>query len=322
VWTDEVDEILAGDLVAALAYLTSAGGAVVTPVCPLGLHDRDRGTVGFTTSTGYGRKLDRIAAAGRVAMAFHTRTHGRTNRPGFVLVQGDARVDTTRAALDRVAAQAPLYLGRLATGWFWDRWLRAYYQDRVVVWIEVRRVVVHAADGTLGHVIGEALPGAAPPMQTPPRNGRGPRVDARRAGRRIAEQPNRLLSYRDADGYPTVVPVDVLTAQPDGLTLRPAWPLPSGGRRAGLLAHDFGPQVVGLAQHMYTGWLAGGEVVRYAPHTARALKLPPNRALTLMLNGLVARRGTRSGTSRCLAVCREEPDAGRGVPAPHSRPAA
>src|SRR4051812_27500078 len=42
-WTDEVDDILSGDLVAALAYLTSAGGAVATPVCPLGLHDRDQG---------------------------------------------------------------------------------------------------------------------------------------------------------------------------------------------------------------------------------------------------------------------------------------
>jgi hypothetical protein len=306
VWTDEVDEILAGDLVAALAYLTSAGGAVVTPVCPLGLRDRDRGMVGFTTSTGYGRKLDRIAADSRVAMAFHSRTHGRTDRPGFVLVQGEASVDTTRAALARVVAQAPLHLGSLATGWFWDRWLRVYYQDRVVVWIRVRRITVRAADGTLKQVIGEPLTDPAPQAQRPPRNGSGPRVDARRAGRRVAEQPNRLLAYRDADGYPTVVPVDVLAAGSDGLTLRPAWPLPSGDRRAGLLAHGFGPQVVGLTQRLYTGWLGCGEVVRYAPHTARRLTLPPNKALILMANGLMARRGTRPGKSRRPAPSPEE----------------
>jgi hypothetical protein len=143
-WTDEVDEILAGDLVAALAYLTPAGGAVATPVCPLGLRDRDQDRVGFTTSTGYGRKLERIAADNRVALAFHTRTHGHTDRPGFVLAQGEASVDTTKATLARAAAQAPLYLGPLATGWFWDRWLRVYYQRRVVVWIQLRRIAVRA----------------------------------------------------------------------------------------------------------------------------------------------------------------------------------
>jgi hypothetical protein len=89
-----------------------------------------------------------------------------------------------------------------------------------------------------------------------------------------------------------VVPVDVLAADPDGLTLRPAWPLPPGGRRAGLLAHSFGPQVVGLVQHLYTGWLESGEIVRYAPHTARGLRLPANKTLTLLVNGLAARRGT------------------------------
>jgi hypothetical protein len=307
VWTGEVDEILAGDLVAAMAYLTPAGGAVVVPVCPLGLHDRDQGRVGFTTSTGYGRKLDRIAADGRVAMAFHTRTHGHSGRPGFVLVQGEACIDTTSTALARAAAQAPLYLGRLSRGWFWDRWLRVYYQDRVVVWIRARRITVRAADGTLRQVIGEPVPDAAPPVQTPPRKGNGPRVDARRAGRRVTEEPNRLLAYRDADGYPTIVPVDVLAADPDGLTLRPAWPLPSGDRRAGLLAHSFGPEVVGLAQRLYTGWLVCGDVVRYAPQTARAINLPPNRTLTLMVNGLVARRRTPRGTSGRSALSRQEP---------------
>ena len=59
-WPDDVDEPIGGDLTAALAYVTPAGGAVVTAVAPIGLRDRDAGTVSFTTSLGFGRKLDRI----------------------------------------------------------------------------------------------------------------------------------------------------------------------------------------------------------------------------------------------------------------------
>ena len=59
-WSDAEDQIIGGDLTAALAYLTPAQGTVVTPVAPLGLRDREAGTVTFTTSLGFGRKLDRI----------------------------------------------------------------------------------------------------------------------------------------------------------------------------------------------------------------------------------------------------------------------
>ena len=51
-WPDDVDQILAGDLTTALAYVTPAGGAVVTAVAPIGLRDREAGTVTFTTSLG------------------------------------------------------------------------------------------------------------------------------------------------------------------------------------------------------------------------------------------------------------------------------
>ncbi|HTR73094.1 MAG TPA: hypothetical protein VMG80_05805 [Solirubrobacteraceae bacterium] len=51
-WSDADDEIIGGDLTAALAYVTPAGGAVVTPVAPIGLRDRDAGTIQFTTSLG------------------------------------------------------------------------------------------------------------------------------------------------------------------------------------------------------------------------------------------------------------------------------
>ena len=59
-WPDDIDAILGGDLTAALAYVTPAGGAVVTAVAPIGLRDREQGTVTFTTSLGFGNKLERI----------------------------------------------------------------------------------------------------------------------------------------------------------------------------------------------------------------------------------------------------------------------
>ena len=59
-WPQADDEILAGDLTAALGYRTRAGGVVLTPVAPIGLRDRDARTVSFTTSLGFGRKLQRI----------------------------------------------------------------------------------------------------------------------------------------------------------------------------------------------------------------------------------------------------------------------
>ncbi len=44
-WSDADDQMLGGDLTAALGYLTPAGVVVVTPVAPVGLRDRDAGTV-------------------------------------------------------------------------------------------------------------------------------------------------------------------------------------------------------------------------------------------------------------------------------------
>ena len=59
-WSEDVDSVLAGDITAALAYLTRAGGAVVTAVAPVGMRDGEQGTVTFTSSLGFGKKLERI----------------------------------------------------------------------------------------------------------------------------------------------------------------------------------------------------------------------------------------------------------------------
>jgi hypothetical protein len=75
-WSEEIDAVLGGDLTAALTYVTPAGGAVATCVAPVGLRDRQAGWVGFTTSLGFGKKLDRIDRDPHVAMAFHAGSTG------------------------------------------------------------------------------------------------------------------------------------------------------------------------------------------------------------------------------------------------------
>jgi hypothetical protein len=40
-WSGDADEVIRGDLTAAAAYLTPAGGAVVTAVAPCGIGQRD-----------------------------------------------------------------------------------------------------------------------------------------------------------------------------------------------------------------------------------------------------------------------------------------
>ncbi|MEU2031238.1 hypothetical protein ABZ494_06655 [Nocardia amamiensis] len=68
--------------------------------------------------------------------------------------------------------------------------------------------------------------------------------------------------------------------------------LPQGGRRAGLLAHAYRPQLIGLESRQYTGWLeVSGSAAVYAPHTAAGFTAPPNKTILLLANGFLARRG-------------------------------
>jgi hypothetical protein len=96
-WPDAVDDVIRGDITAAAAYITPAGGAVVTAVAPCGIGRRDVGVVGFTTSLGFGKKLERIIRDPRVALAYHARDHGFSASPGFALAQGRAMVDISGA---------------------------------------------------------------------------------------------------------------------------------------------------------------------------------------------------------------------------------
>ena len=291
-WPDADDEIIAGDLTAALAYVTPAGGAVVTAVAPIGLRDRDAGTVGFTTSLGFGRKLDRIKQNPRVALAYHAREHGFATEPRYVLVQGtatyDAHPDPSFLA-ETVRPASTRFMGAPRTGIFWDRWLSAYYADRVLVTVRVERVVSWPDLACQGEpAVAGAPRSQAPDSQAPPRNGTGPRVDVVRAARRLTALPHVLVAYPGVDGFPSIVPVSVGARSPAGMAL--AGLLAAGGRRAGVLGHRYEPKLIGLESRQYTGWLQDDV---YAPHTENGFRAPANKTLLLLGNGFMARRGLK-----------------------------
>lgn len=295
-WSAAADDIIGGDLTAAVAYVTPAGGAVVTAVAPIGLRDREAGTVTFTTSLGFGRKLDRLRREPRMALAYHARDHGFSERPEYVLIQGRATIveEPDRDYLEGVVQPAAeRFMGPPKRGVFWDRWLSAYYADRVPVHVDVERVVVwpdlRCADAP--EVFGTPLPAEAAAPQEPPKKGAGPRVDVDAAQRKLAPLPHAVLAHVQADGYPAIVPVQIGDPGAAGITLNAADRLlPPGGRRAGLLAHDYRPQLIGLAARQHTGWLQDGV---YAPHTQSGFKAPANKTLLLLGNGYLARRGLK-----------------------------
>ena len=296
-WPDEIDEILAGDLVVAVGSPTPQGGVVLNSVAPIGLRDRTAGTVGFTTSLGFGRKLERIAADPRIAVLYHTRQHGHCDRPGVVLVQGTAVVDAadSQAARDRLRQQAADHIGQVVEGRFWDRWLAVYYLDRVVIDITVQRILCWPSGSVHDDpvVIGAALPSEQPAPQTPPRDPETPRVAMRRLRRSIGK-PHRLVGYLQSDGMPCIVPLSGCSVDDAAVVMTADAPLlPPGGRRAGFLAHDFRAGFVGLSTATHTGWLDVDQQARWTPHTRRGFIAPPNKTLLLLGNGAAARWGYR-----------------------------
>lgn len=293
-WTDADDAVIGGDLTAGLAYVTPAGGAVVTAVAPIGMRDRQAGTVAFTTSLGFGRKLDRIKENPRVALAYHAREYGFASDPRFVLVQGTASYDANpdpAVLTDVVGPASTRFMGAPRRGPFWDRWLRVYYADRVLVTVRVERVLSwpDALCASGREVMGAPVPAEEPAPQPPPKGGAGPRVDVARAARRLRGLPHVLVAYPGADGYPLIVPVSVGADSAAGIDL--GGPLAPGGRRAGVLAHRYQAKLIGLETRQHTGWLQDGI---YAPHTENGFRAPANKTLLLLLgNGLLARRGLR-----------------------------
>jgi hypothetical protein len=299
-WPDNVDEILDSDQVVALAYCTPANGVVLTPLTNFGLRERAAGTLtAVNSSVGVCRKLERIRDNPRIALAYHTRTHGFSDRPEYVLVQGTATLRPAVADYPKTIQPVwerfggPVDIGRL-----WNWWLRVY-NLRIPIEIAVERVVVWPDLACQGSPETHGAPmTSSPEPQRPPKNGTGPRIDHRRAARRASALENVLLGWVGADGFPLAVPVTAVGPTEGGIELEvPSGLTPSGGRRAGLLAHEFARYTAGQHLRKHTGWLeadAGSTPVTYAPHTEAGYHMPSS----MTVYRLAAGAGTRRGLNR------------------------
>jgi hypothetical protein len=293
-WPDSVDEILDGDHVTMLAYVTPAEGVVLGPVSNFGIRDRAAGTVTVNSSVGAWKKLERIRRNPNVALAYHTRNHALHDRPEYLLVQGRAEL----------SEPIPDYPRTILANWerfepwegmhpLWHRWMRIY-AIRVSIVVVVERIVVWPDLGCRGEyeVLGSPFPSSPPAAQKLPAKGTGSRINHRRAARRAAKLPDALLGWVGADGLPVVIPVRVTGTDDLGILLEaPEGLVPPGGRRAGLTAHRFHHGVIGQTQHIHTGWLEAdpGSQLSYRPHTDASYGFPRSR----LLYRLAAGGGTR-----------------------------
>ena len=309
-WSDEIDEILASDLAAGFAYLTPAKGVVITPMAPLGIRDREAGTVTLSTSQGLWKKLDRVRRNPGVAVAYHAREHGLTKRPGFVVVQGRASFPTRpdREWLESITPDWERFLGPRATG-LAGRMLEVYYWERVPITIKVERIVAYPDTAATGQprLIG-APPAEPAPPQKPPAKGTAPRVNAGKVAAHAHRLPHTLLGWCGSDGMPEVAPVTAVEGAEAGLRLSvPPGIVPAGGRRAGLTSHWFRPQMVGQEQRVHTGWLESDGLGRaeYAPHTKAGYRLPASRLAFTLASGTIAFRMRKARAAGVAAPAAE-----------------
>jgi hypothetical protein len=301
-WTQDIDRILGGDQAVTFAHVTPLRGVVLTPLTNTGLHERGAGTLTpVSSSVGMWKKLKRIAEEPRVAVAYHTREHGFADGPQYVLVQGKASLTSVedRSWVERHLDSWERFSGPRNVGPIGERWLSAYHW-RVGVDLAVERVIVwpDLACGGTPQIYGVALPTQPPEPQQPPRNGTSPRINHRRAARRAARLPNRLLGWVGTDGFPMIAPVEIIGTEKGGIVLQlPAGvDAPPGGRRAGFTAHSFARYTFGQHQRKHTGWMVSQPTERrvvYAPHTQAGYWLPESRLLYRIGSGFVTRRGLR-----------------------------
>src|SRR4051794_38138815 len=159
-WPDDVDEILAGDQVVALAYTTPANGVILTPLTNFGLRDREAGTLrAANSSVAAWRKLDRTRTSPKIALAYHTRTHGFGDRPEYVLMQGTASLGDPVEDYPRSLEETwERFGGPVDAGPIWNWWTKVLDHrveirlavERAIVWPDLACQGVPAIHGTLG----------------------------------------------------------------------------------------------------------------------------------------------------------------------------
>ena len=292
-WDDEVDAIIAGDAAAGLASVTPARGVVVVPMAPLGLRDRDAGTVTVTSSLGLPKKLDRIRRNPSVALAYHAREHGDSDSPLYVLVQGAATVQErpNRAWLESITPQWEHFLGPRHGGTV-GRLMDIYYWQRLAITVQVRRVIVY--DGTAApRVFGEDLPDDPPAAQRPPKLGTHPRVDTAKVAARGPPAATHAAGMgphrRAADGGSGPFHGRQRAGPEPGHQRRtPAPGRPPGGSDRPRLPPAHGRPGTTRAHRLLE---VDGSQATYAPHTKSGHALP--RSQTLMTLGSVV--GMRPG---------------------------
>jgi hypothetical protein len=292
-WDDATDSIIAGDAAAGFAYVTPAKGVVIVPMAPLGLRDREAGTVTLTSSLGLPKKLARLRSDPSVAVSYHAREFSDSSLPWHVLVQGRAEVGRPdRAWLESITPQWDKHLGKRHGGPL-GRLLDIYYWQRVPITVHVVRVLVWDGTSPTPRVVGEPLPADAP-AQKPPKQGTAPRVDAAKVAADVARLPHAVLSWVGGDGLPMVARVESDGTDASGARLISIdASLPPGGRRAGLTAHMFRRHMVGQEQRIHTGWLEVAEHATYAPHTRSGYALPASSLLAAVGAAIGMRLGYR-----------------------------
>ena len=304
-WDDDIDDIITGDAAVGFASVTPAGGVVIMPMAPLGLRDREAGTVTITTSLGLPKKLVRLRKNPSVALAYHAREHGFSSSPLYVVLQGTAMVDPEpdREWLESITPEWERFLGPRKTGVL-GRLMDIYYWERVAIRIQVRRVLVHDGTSEPPRVMGEDLPSGAPAPQSPPSGGTGPRVDTKKVTAHLDRLPHSLLGWVGADGLPMVARVRGLGDDQSGVRLTTTdGVLPVGGRRAGLTSHSFQRHMVGQEQRVHTGWLeVDGDRAIYAPHTKAGHALPGSSTLFAVGAGVGMRPGYKKAKELGLAT--------------------
>ena len=300
-----------------LCYVTAAKGVVLVPVTNFGLRDRRAGTLtAVNSSVGVSRKLQRIRANPQIALAYHTRRYGWTDRPEYVLVQGRASLsaphprypETIREAFDFYGGGYPR--GGPISQW----WLRAWHL-RVGITLAVERIVVWPELSCRDEpaIYGSPLPQDPPASQAQPKNGTGPRLNPRRAAKRAAALPESLLGWVGADGFPVVTPARAAGSEERGIVLHPPPGLvPPGERRAGFTAHRFGNYNVGQLQRIHTGWMQSeDDLVVYAPHTKSGYWMPRSPTAYKLMAGAGTRWGLRASRQAGFVPGRE-PKKGAG----------